>query len=350
MPRLRHILIITMLFFSFVSYSQTQVRISIFGDLGAITLPSIIPANGLQGSPRLFSVDIVPTGEQVIVEARFEWRRPQETNFNFVYRMKTEPLTSRLFYNDEIGNDDIRIAEDESNKPIIDENLAKGNPSGTYRIQILVYRPDGTPWGFDQQEVTFTNPAQNFEIIYPRNLQTVPEQSIFANWTGIQGASEYIIRACKVPDGADVQNASVLITALNSDATFITNRSVGASTNVDLRSIMEVVWNPGDVIVWQVKAQIPGPGGGTLVTTTPEVFKILGSSPNTGVAQLLASLLAFFPPEKIDPRIYTALGSGNIGFSGFVNEDGSPIPIGELLSLLSYLLGNPDELSSINLR
>ncbi|MBU2447227.1 MAG: hypothetical protein KJ666_16865, partial [Bacteroidetes bacterium] len=171
---------------------------------------------------------------------------------------QTYPFASRTLCNNDIGTTEIKINEYRSNSTLINENIARGKPTGSYRITAILMDPTATTvFNQDQKELFFLNPAQTLSIRAPRAGSEVDAGNVNVEWDALQGIGNYFVKA-----NVRTSPTQSLEEALSFGTPLVNNRSVGALTNVNLRDYLEREWSLGDEIVIQVGANISGPGGG----------------------------------------------------------------------------------------
>lgn len=337
-------LLLTALFFMIFpaqnSAQQAQINLTVFEPLPAASFGSFVVANDLEGAPKIFHISIIPEGQQVILQGMLEWEENPGDGFELLFKFTTRPFTARSFYNDELGVTDIQIADDENNEDAIDRNLARGKPSGRYRITVALLDEQMNQLDVDSKLLEFLNPAQTLQIIWP--VPSVPQDpgNVVAQWTAILGASDYLVNA-----NVRRNPSESLEEALNSGTPLIDNASVGNSTSANLRDLLQREWQSGQEIVLQVSAVIPGPGGGEMVHSDIVNFHLTGSE--TAELKPLINLLNqlfYLLPQSVHPEIMARILNGEIQINDFTYEDGTVMTMDEIMALLSYLISHPDNL------
>ncbi len=341
---------IALLFFSVMlsisALAQQGVDVQIINPLPTIDLTQFINAKDLCGAPEVFMVKLDPKGIQGYVKARFEWRKINQTNYEEVYRMTTNLFTVRDFYSNELCNSDITIKEESSQNKLIEEALDKGVPVGSYRITFELYNANNTLLGADTEIRDFTNPSQTLAIIQPVQLMSYQENAVPASWNPVVGASTYRIKAVRV-----TSIPASLEAALENGLPSINNVDVGPVTQVNDLSILQTQnpWRPGDFVVVRITAIVPGPSANQELNSNIILFQITNpNAPQSSViAQLVASLLSFLPPNLLSPEVQAFLAQYGASFVGFQGDNGETLNVNELLNLLNMIIANPDMLSNI---
>ncbi len=321
--------------------------LTVFEPLPKVDLTAFIFSNDLKGSPRLMTIDISPVGTMVRMRGTFDWQRANESNYNRVYSFKTRAFSARSFSNQEIGDQDIRIEEEESVSSLIDENLRKGRPTGKYKIFLELLDEAGNPYSppvTQEKELEFVNPTQTLSILAPIEYFRYDMGNVTATWTEAIGATRYIVRAAKrINPGQSPEEI------LSSSTPLIDNVDVGNVTSINLRNILQREWSAGDEIAIQVTAVVDGPGGGEELKSPIVRFFIesAGTNPAAGINSLIAGLLQYFPSGVLPPELIRRISEGSIQITGFTDPDGNLIQMAEVTAILSYLSSNPGSLSNL---
>lgn len=342
MKRLFPVLLLALLFLQPARSQNATVDLVVFEPLPEINFAAFITANNLEGMPRIFYVNIMPPGEEVYLEGVVEWMPLNESGYSFLYSFQTNVFEARTIYNDEIGTD-IIIDKDESDSDLIERNLQNNRPTGSYRISMSVYSPNGERLANDTEEITFFNPTQTLTIITPAQGSELDEGNVVASWTPVQGVAEYIIRA-NVRESRD----QTLEEALFAGNPVIDDANVGGAVNANLREILDRQWTPGDEIVLQVSGHIPGPEGGSRVDSDIINFYLINpnSAENQALRNALINLLqtAGIPETS---ELLNDLMQGNIQITGAEDIGGGYMSQEDAIQILNELLSNPDNVTDI---
>ncbi len=324
------------------------VDLVIFTPLPEIEFAAFAAVNDLSGQPRVFQVILNPPGQTVFLRVNVEWKRIGDNNFQSFFSFETEPFTARSFYNDEIGVTEIEVKDTDSNSDLTQENLDKGKPTGSYKVSVSVFDESGNPLSSDVEEVEFLNPTQTLSIRSPQPGSEQDIGGVLAEWDVISGVSNYFINA-NVRENA----SQSLEEALNTGVPLIGNKDVGVVTSVHLRTLLDREWLPGQEIVFQVSAQIPGPSGGETIFSEivnfnfPIVVQIQGG----GVDDALKDVIQNYDDDKA-AQLLAKIQSGEIRLTDVTVEkfDGNSwtfMTLPELQSLMEYFQSNPDAVISI---
>ena len=321
---------------------EPQLTFEIFQPLPEVDLAAFAFTNGLSGAPRVLMVNIQPAGVKVSVKGIIEWEKPDANNFQELFSFKTAQFTSRVFYNDDIGNSDIKIEESSSNSTLTDENIKRGKPSGKYRVTFILYDASGNQVSVQPapQVIEFLNPSQTLAISLPITGSYNDAGSVQAQWDRVLGATDY-----KVKLNVRTSPSQSLEEALDSGAPLIDSKSVGDVVSVNLRSYLDREWHPGDELVMQVAAVIPGPGGGSEVKSGIVNFFIKDNNSteaNTVNPQLAE--LAEMLKSSIPNNLYEDMTTGKIQLYDlkFSDETGASLQPNEALDVVNYLKAHPD--------
>lgn len=322
------------------------IELNVFQDLSTIDFAAFTFTNNLSGAPRIFQVVITPEGKNVVVEGKIDWKRDEKSGFRTLVTFKTEPFTSQSFFNDQIGNSDIRIATVEGDKNLAEENVKKGKPTGVYGITLRLLDARGNFRANTYKELSFLNPAQTITILSPIEESTYDVGNVQAQWTAVPGATSYKIRASVIQQGSQsVEDA------LNTGNPVINDKDVGTNLVVNLSTILDRQWVGGERIVLAVTALISGPGGGTTLRSAPVTFR-LSQSGNASSAMVNPDLvrLANLISGKVNQGFVNKLSNGQITVENIqISDDkGQTLSFAEFLNVLSHLESNPQSIISIN--
>ncbi len=325
------------------SIQAQTINLVVFEPLPIIDFAAFAVSNNLTGAPRIFGAEITPQGIEVQAEFRIEWQKIGATSWQEMVYFITRPFLSRNIYNDDVGVADIRMEQINSNKTAIDENISLGRPTGKYRLMANLI-VGGSIVSTDSKELSFVNPTPTLSIMLPVSGSFHDPGNVQANWDNISGVSEYIVKAnVRKNPGEDLESA------LNSGDPLINNKSVKKVSNVNLRELeFDREWSPGDEVVLQVTATIPGPAGGVQLRSNIVNFYI--NDPNAPLVQnmllQLNNILMNVPGAANNPVLMKLLNNPSL-FNGAFDENGVQIEFSSLEALLMYLSNNPDLLIGV---
>ncbi|MCX8056934.1 MAG: hypothetical protein N3F03_04915 [Ignavibacteria bacterium] len=316
--------------------AQPSIRLVVFPELNTTDFAAFATVNDLQGAPRIFCAEINAPGQNVVMAGQVEWKKIGWNNFVEIAWFITKPFLARNLCNDDIGRVDVRIQDHRSNSNLIDENLQLGKPTGEYRLTVYLYDETGQNLlASDSKNLVFLNPAQTITIINPRSNQSYDAGNILVEWTPISGVSDYSI---KVSERTDPNQS--LEDALNRGTPLVNNRSVGNSTSVNLRDILERELRPGSEVVLQVSANIPGPAGGKKIFSEIINFSII--NPESQYYQQLVQRFNNALRLLGDNELSRLFGDGQIDLSRVQirREDGTIMTLEELINFLELNANN----------
>lgn len=315
-----------------------------FGDLAMI--------NEYTKVPRVFFLELDPEmmGNMVYITGRLEWKDFNGGGYDEIAYSQTRPfkVDKLIYYNDELGNGPIKLDDRyrRTNSSRITENLKRGKPTGYYRFTVELYGagPLSKKFGQAQAEMSFLNPSQTLQIRSPQAGSELDGGNIVAEWDGVTGADNYIIRA-----NVKRNRLQSLEDALNSGNPVIRDRSVGSMTSANLRNFLDREWNPGDEIVLQVTAHVPGAGTGTLLRSNIVSFYISDPNRNSAVQAILARLgnIVGRLNDRNISSVLDGMISGQVRITGFDTEGRGRVSDNEVEQLLDFLSANPDALLNI---
>lgn len=320
--------------------AQPRVSLVVFPNLYTIEYGAFATVNDLRGAPRIFCAEISPIGVQVVLQGIIEWRAPEGRAHQEIGFFQTYPFESRTLCNDDIGTTEIRIHEYRSNSTLIEENIRRGKPTGSYKITaILMDSTATTSYSQDQKELFFLNPAQTLSIRTPRAGNEVDGGNVQIEWNAISGVENYFIKA-----NVRTSPTQTLEEALNFGTPLVNNQSVGLVTSISLRDYLEREWSLGDEIVIQIGANVGGPGGGQTIFSEIVNFRIF--NPESPRLQFLTNRLGQFLRNIGNNELLQLLQNGQLEVSSIVirKEDGTIMSLEEMIA---FLEANPEAFISL---
>jgi len=352
---------------------EVKATINVFEPLPEISFAAFLTNPFIQGTPRIFQIQLFPPGVEVVGVGILSWQKPGESNYQQMLSFRTKPFKSRNFYNDEINTDtDIQIDDSDYDTDLVEENIKYGKPTGQYKLIIQVYDPNHTL--LDEEIVDlgikgigFVNPAQTLEIIQPLAGSYHDPGGVILTWSEVLGVADFIVLANVRTD----KNES-LEEALKKGNPIINNKSVGLKTSVNLRELLDRELVPGQEIVVQVRGIIPNPGGQNVLYSNIINFNITDPSSTSGekVSDEMIVLLEKVidemknnPPEvsgdeqvNVDEFILSLeellrkLRNGEITFDDMLvtTKTGGTLTYPEFIQLLEKLVQYPSMITNIN--
>lgn len=321
---------------------QNSINLTVFPSLTNTDFSSLIPSNELQNNVRIFCVEINPQGIPVVVKGVFEWRKAGTNSFLELGNFTTDSFTSRNFCNEELGSANLSIRNFNSNRDLLDENLRIGVPSGTYRINLMLYDATGEILlAQDSEELSFLNPSQTIQILNPRSGLTYDVGNVIIEWTSVSGVDNYSITA-----NTRTNPNQSLEEALNSGTPLVNNRNVGLTNSANLRELLQRELEPGSEIVVQVVANVSGPFGGNRLFSQIVNFNVI--SPDSPALQVLnmrlRNILSRFPNSSL----HSLLENNQINLAEITirRDDGTIMSLEEFLD---FLESNPENILRIEI-
>lgn len=324
-------------------FSQNfNVTLNLFEPFTATEFAALGMSRELGKSPRIFSVEILPEGVTVWAQVKVDWQAPEDNTFRQLYTFNTERFLSRTVFNDELGFA-IQIKDNETDEDLIEENIKRGKPTGSYRIYLTIYDANNNPVANVTRDMEFLNPSQTLSLQLPLAETTHDPGNVTAVWDRLIGADNYIIRA-----NVRENKGQSLEDALESGNPLIDSKELGDVTSINIRDYLEREWLPGQEIVFQVYAQIEGPGSGTSLFSEIVNFYLEGEAPSVKdeLGEEINGITSTLPtPEEQD--VMTSFLNGDFGNIINVSVDGKFLSRSELNSLLDSLRLRPDKLINI---
>lgn len=348
------------------TYSQGQYRLTIQvnDEIPVMNFTELIPNGNVRGAvmPELFRLTLTaPDNQDVALGAQFFWKDIGSSDFEVMAEYKsvsfkvagTETFTNRDLDKNKLrsrpGSEGFKIYND-----VVNRNLTKGKPTGTYKIVFTLYKANGptilNPEASDQASMTFSNPTQTLTITLPRSGDAIDEGNFRIDWTAIASTKKYIVRGVlratvnQSPEDALISGQEVYYKMFDG------NKTSANSTELDKRR--EIPANNFGV-VFQVIALVPGTGQDVRITSTP--VDVTVNTPNN--SPINNPVVNFIQTLQSNPQLLAALSgafsqalsSGNLRISGMVDENGSPVSASSLQQLLVYLQQNPTAISNIRI-
>jgi hypothetical protein len=323
-------------------YSQAaSISLQIFEPLPEIDLGSMIIQNNLQGAPKVFLVMISPANLDVYVEGVIYWDRQNGTGFRQVYNFRTSQFKSKNFYSDELGASGLSLTVSEAKSDITKEILDIGKLTGIVRLTLILHSANGAQLAQTSKDVTFSNPSQTLTIITPEAGSTQAIGGVVARWNAIVGVQKY-----KIKLNLRTSSNQSLEEALNSGTPLINNKEIGGElSSVDLRTLLEREWLPGQELVLRVSGVTGGIGGGSELNS--EIINFIVSSTGTSDKTNLINLFSRIQNDKINQFI-SFLNNANMNDIKFYNNEGNEITLAQFQALLDSILNSIVKVTIIN--
>jgi len=327
-------------------FAQTaSISLQIFEPLPEIDLGSVVIQNNMNGVPKVFLVQINPAGIQVFVKGLIYWDKKDGQGFKQIFEFTTDKFASRNFYSDELGNTGITIKTSTSNSNLTDELMRIGKPKGAFRFTLVLF--SGTTnlqLSQASQDVTFSNPAQTLSIITPEMGSTQSLGSVIANWNSISGIQSY-----KIKLNVRTSPSQSLEEAIDAGTPLINEKEVSKNLNsIDLRSLLEREWLPGQELVLKVTAVTGGLGGGSDLSSNLVNFTI--AQPNAPVDNAKSALITLLNQLQNEnaTQIIAFLNNVSMNDVKFYNSDGNEITFQQFQTLLNSILNSITKITITN--
>ncbi|MCF8396367.1 MAG: hypothetical protein K9H06_20925, partial [Melioribacteraceae bacterium] len=236
-----------------------NITMTVIEPLPEIPFAAFAMANSLEGAPRMFYASITGNGEYKLRGSAGWSSDGTGSNYTDIFVFTTENFTvngSRTVYNDDLGSKIPILETDTPDDDAIEENIRRGKPTGRYLLTVQLLDASGNVLASADKDLVFTNPAQTLIIRSPETASFQGVGAVIAEWDEVIGASSYIVRA-----NVRSNPSQSLEEALDFGSPIIDSRDVGNTTTVNLRTILSREWAPGQEIVLQVSAVVPGLSG-----------------------------------------------------------------------------------------
>lgn len=322
-----------------------QIDLIVFENLAQADFAAFALSDVPAGHTRIFSIIITPLGQIVKIKGLFEWQRELSGEFETFHSFMTSSFSSRPITNLDIGRGEITIDNSSTDRNIAEEIFRRGMPTGNYRITLWLLDEAGRELSNDTELISFTNPSQTITITSPEPYSSHGVGTIILQWNSVIGASSYEVLA-NIRKNKDQS----LEDALTQGTPIIDNADVGNLTVANLRNYFSREPLPGQEIVVQVAAVVPGPAGGQKLKSNIINFFIEDSNSPENEAARMQLVLTF---SKLfgsgGGAFLEMLRNGEIDLSTLeISDDsGKRMTLAELEILFDYLQANPEALINI---
>jgi len=348
---------------------NVNIQLEILQDLAQLDLTAFI--NFGKGNFDALSIPVIlqinmdyPSADQVVLSGKVSWKSPDGKYQGELLSFSSHPFSNIKRVNNQEFNKVIKFLSPKINSRLMDENTKRGKPSGTYTIFLTLSDLANGESANTNETIEIKNPSQTFYIQSPIAGSQNDIAGVQAIWDIVEGAKEY-----KVLANIRKNKIQSLEEALNSGNPIINNKSVGQLTNVNLLSLLDRQWLPGQEIVFRVAAIIPTASGESELNST-NIINFYIISPNSDEDKnLLKNFDNLFneivgdlnsnqnlEDENLNQNLILAkrllemIESGQLDFNNaqITDENGNVFSVNELNLILDYLRRNPNALLNIN--
>lgn len=348
---------------------NVNIQLEILQDLAQLDLTAFI--NFGKGNFDALSIPVIlqinmdyPSADQVVLSGKVSWKSPDGKYQGELLSFSSHPFSNIKRVNNQEFNKVIKFLSPKINSRLMDENTKRGKPSGTYTIFLTLSDLANGESANSQETIEIKNPSQTFYIQSPIAGSQNDIAGVQAIWDVVEGAKEY-----KVLANIRKNKNQSFEEALNSGNPIINNKSVGQLTNVNLLSLLDRQWLPGQEIVFRVAAIIPTASGESELNST-NIINFYIISPNSDEDKnLLKNFDNLFneivgdlnsnqnlEDENLNQNLILAkrllemIESGQLDFNNaqITDENGNVFSVNELNLILDYLRRNPNALLNIN--
>jgi len=348
---------------------NVNIQLEILQDLAQLDLTAFI--NFGKGNFDALSIPVIlqinmdyPSADQVVLSGKVSWKSPDGKYQGELLSFSSHPFSNIKRVNNQEFNKVIKFLSPKINSRLMDENTKRGKPSGTYTIFLTLSDLANGESANSQETIEIKNPSQTFYIQSPMAGSQNDIAGVQAIWDVVEGAKEY-----KVLANIRKNKNQSFEEALNSGNPIINNKSVGQLTNVNLLSLLDRQWLPGQEIVFRVAAIIPTASGESELNST-NIINFYIISPNSDEDKnLLKNFDNLFneivgdlnsnqnlEDENLNQNLILAkrllemIESGQLDFNNaqITDENGNVFSVNELNLILDYLRRNPNALLNIN--
>lgn len=324
--------------------AQYSIQINVVSPLPVLNIADLLVLNSIPNNQQLFSVIVTPPGGDIVIKGRIDWKKIGQTSYVNLYDFNTHPFPAQTFSNTNLGNS-IRINQNQTNSTEITNLITSGVFTGTIKVVLGVYSPSDVnftnPLASDEKLIELSNPSNNIIVLSPQRNSLNGRGNVIAIWLPVPGVSNYVVKVAKRNAGESPEQA------IESGTIVINNYSVGSNTSVNLFTLpTSSSWENVENAVVRVSAVVPGLGGQNTILSEPIPFTLLDPGVNpasTPIPPLLLLVLGNFIPE-----LAALFQSGVTNITSITLGDGTVLQLTDLLTLLTNLMANPDNISNIN--
>lgn len=325
---------------------QYSVNIEVFPNLVKTDFAAFLFDESLTNKPRIFSVDIEPKNEEVILEVVFEWKENHNSEYQFLYSFTTKPFyNDRIIYSDEIDGSNIKIDDSQTgNDDVLEDLITKGKPTGVFNVTAFAKSVNHTEQALDETEIEFINPSSTLRLLEPIEDESYNELNLVVRWTDIGGTSRYRVLVNYLEDAqGNLEEALSLGTPV---VDVYVDEDVNQINVYDQRQ-REIRENAE--MVAQVIAEIDGISGVERIFSEPVRF-YFGSSEETEITfqdDELETLLELSNEFGSDLFHDLVTGKINLDELSSIRLNDEHLSIAELKQILEELSQNPNLIINI---
>lgn len=348
MKRASYLFVLLFLLFSTNLKAQSAtIDLQFLTDLSSLDLSAFALERNLSNQQKIFQVIINPSGVNAYIDGKVEWQENFNSSAQEVVSFQTKIFKTRIFFSDELGSANDLLLDDKTvDNNLIEDIIKRGKLTGVIKITLRLFSENGQFLDDSFHEIVLLNPSQTISINLPPSGSQFDVGNIPLQWTSVNGALRYLIKANTFNEGEESPTA-----ALNSGTPVIDNFDAGTQTNINLSTVTKTKdWEGGQKVVVIVKAVISESGRETELTSEPVTFEISqsGGAPLTSGINMEPDASMVKLAEVIQDGVSSAddflkkLKDGTIKLSDLqiFDENNQPITPEAFMLILSFLEAN----------
>ncbi len=284
MKRTRLIVFILMAILASNLKAQTpRIDLVFLTDLSSLDLSAFALERNLSNQQKIFQVLIQPEGINAYIEGKVDWQENMNSSPREVVSFQTKIFQTRNFFSDELGTaNDLLLDSRTVDNNLLDELIRKGKLTGVIKITLRLFSENGQFLDDNSEsgamnEIVLLNPSPTINIILPQSDAQYDVGNIPLQWTPVNGAIKYLIKANTYSEGVESPTA-----ALNSGTPVIDDFDAGVVTSINLSAVTKKrEWYGGQKVVVIVKAVISESGRETVLNSEHVTFELIQTGGGT---------------------------------------------------------------------
>ncbi|MEW6652219.1 MAG: hypothetical protein AB1394_01995 [Bacteroidota bacterium] len=346
MKRAGYLFLLLLAIFSHSLKAQNAtIKFLFLADLSSIDLSAFALERNLTNQQKIFQVVINPQGVNAYIEGKVEWHESINSGAHEVFRFQTKIFKTRSFFSDELGSANDLLLEDKTvDNDLVEEIIERGKLTGIVRITLRLFSENGQFLHDTFHEIVLLNPSPTININLPPTGSQFDVGNVPLQWTPVNGALRYLIKANTYSEGAESPTA-----ALHSGTPIINDFDAGTLTSINLATVTKTrEWYGGQKVVVIVKAVISESGREKELNSEPVTFELAQSggaaltSKTTIEPDASMVRLADVVQDAISSDFLKKLKDGTIRLSDIqiLDENNQPISSDTFMIILSFLEAN----------
>ncbi|KAF0152623.1 MAG: hypothetical protein FD143_939 [Ignavibacteria bacterium] len=322
-----------------------RISLVLLADLSSLDLSAFALERNLSNQQKIFQVVIQPEGINAYIEGKIDWQASINSSASEVFRFQTKIFKTRNFFSDELASSSDLLLEDKTvDNDLIEEIIERGKLTGKVKITLRLFSENGQFLSESYSDIVLLNPSPTISINLPQEDSQFDVGNIPLQWTPVNGALRYLIKANTYSEGAESPTA-----ALHSGTPIINDFNAGTLTSINLATVTKTrEWYGGQKVVVIVKAVISESGREKELNSEPVTFELVqpGGAALTSKTTLKPDAnmvrLADVLQDAVSSEFLKKLKDGTIKLSDvqIVDENNQPVSSDSFMLILSFLEAN----------